>query len=90
MAVHKLPQLNIDEALKTIAHPLPDKPRPAQRKGKTASAAVEAHAKAGPQVRRLARLRFLPQGAGAWLPVQPVENEQPRPRLCRPVDAGGV
>ena len=26
VAVHKLPQLNIDEALKTIAHPLPEKP----------------------------------------------------------------
>jgi len=26
VAVHKLPQLNIEEALKTIAHPLPEKP----------------------------------------------------------------
>ncbi|MFB3904038.1 MAG: multiheme c-type cytochrome [Acidobacteriota bacterium] len=26
VAVHKLPQLDLDEAMKTIAHPLPDKP----------------------------------------------------------------
>ncbi len=43
VAVHKLPQLNIDEALKTIAHPLPDKPVLSPRQ---AEKPVEAHANA--------------------------------------------
>jgi YVTN family beta-propeller protein len=46
VAVHKLPQLNIDEALKTIAHPLPEKPVLSVQK---VEKPVETHANAGPK-----------------------------------------